>query len=109
MIYIYLLLHPITHLPIYVGQSVDPARRYREHAKDKRKHRLWMRPKMIVVGVYDSRSAVDHAENVWVDTLIRWKFRLENRALTRPDTRRRPFFWLWPMLRMLWTKKAPHL
>lgn len=104
--YIYLLLHPMFFYPIYVGQSVAPHLRYRQHLDDEQKYTLWMRPHMIVVGVYDSQESVNYYENMWVDRLLWWGFPLRNIKLTKPDTPYRPLFWLVPLLRAVWHGKA---
>lgn len=104
--YIYFLLHPVLFYPIYVGQSVAPHLRYRQHLKDEQKYAWWLPPWMFVAGVYSTQDAVDYHENMWVDRLLWWRFPLRNKQLTKPDTPYRPLFWLMPLLRAVWYGKA---
>jgi hypothetical protein len=99
--YIYLLLHPVLLYPLYVGQSTAPHLRYRQHVEGGTKRAWGMQPRMVVVGLYRSKKAVDYAENLWVDMLLRLGVPLRNKALTRRDTPVRYFFWIVPLVRLM--------
>lgn len=103
--YIYLLLHRVFLYPIYVGQSVAPHLRYQQHKEDRAKDTWFMDPWMLVIGVYSTKDHVDYYENMWVDRLLWWGLPLRNKMLTKPDTPWVPFFWLWPLVRVIWAGK----